>query len=55
MFLSEKGMDLFAWCKIMYTFVCEIEKNGMNQNFTYILLCGIIILLTMFSGSGYCA
>ncbi|AVM57511.1 hypothetical protein C3V43_06855 [Bacteroides heparinolyticus] len=33
----------------------KIKKNGMNQNFIYILLCGIIILLAMFSGSGYCA
>jgi len=27
----------------------------MIQNFTYILLCGIIILLAKFSGSGCCA
>jgi len=27
----------------------------MNQNFSYILLCGIIILLSSVSGSEYCA
>ena len=31
------------------------QKNKMIQNFTYILLCGIIILLAKFSGSECCA
>ena len=30
-------------------------KKKMIQNFTYILLCGIIILLAKFSGSECCA
>ena len=39
-----------------YLYLCIIkQKNKMIQNFTYILLCGIIILLAKFSGSECCA
>ena len=38
----------------IYCFNVKTEKK-MIQNFTYILLCGIIILLAKFSGSECCA
>lgn len=37
-------------------YLCNVKtKKKMIQNFTYILLCGIIILLAKFSGSECCA
>ncbi len=44
-------MNLFVRCEIISTFATSKQKKKMIQNFTYILLCGIIILLAKFSGS----
>ena len=39
----------------LYLCIGKTKKDKMIQNFTYILLCGIIILLAKFSGSECCA
>lgn len=55
MFFRKKVTDLFVGYKIISTFASLKMKDKMIQNFTYILLCGIIILLAKFGGSESCA
>lgn len=54
MFYVIKVMNLFACYEIISNFAPSKRKK-MIQNFIYILLCGIIILLEKFSGSECCA